>query len=146
MSTETPTGETPKEPPLFPEGLPESKVRNYHPVTESDIVDSFLDPVRRAILVTLRNGIDSKKEASSEETIKREDGTKITTTVLEELIVKRFWMTVPEIVDNTIGETPVSKFNCYYHLPKLIEQDLVEEHSPEGKESTSTICRCPVRK
>jgi len=137
MNTETSTSEFRKEPPLFPEGLPESKVRNYLLITDPDLVDSFLDPVRRAILVTLRNGIDSKKNDSFKETIEREDGTKVTTTVLEEKLVKRFWMTVPEIVDNNIGETPVSKFNCYYHLPKLIEQGLVEEYIPEGKESTS---------
>jgi len=96
-----------------------------------------LDPVRRAILITLRNGVLSKKKETSTGVVRKDDGTTVTTTVVEEKIVKRFWMTVPEIVDSMMGETPVSKYNCYYHLPKLVEQGLVEEFVPEGKESST---------
>jgi DNA-binding transcriptional ArsR family regulator len=121
----------------YPEGLPESKVRSYLTITDPDLVDSFLDPVRRAILVTLRTGVLGKKKETNSGVVQKDDGTTITTTVVEEKIVKRFWMTVPEIVDNVMGEMQVSKYNCYYHLPKLVEQGLVEEFVPEGKESNT---------
>ncbi|MCK5240149.1 MAG: helix-turn-helix transcriptional regulator, partial [Candidatus Thorarchaeota archaeon] len=145
MSTETPTIDTEEETPLFPEGLPKSKVRNYLPVTDSDIVESFLDPVRRSILLALRTGIMSIKKESREDTIEREDGTKITTIVVEEKKVNRFWMTVREIVKHIkdfIPELEVSKYNCYYHLPKLREQGLIEQHpepefDDEGNEISS---------
>ena len=145
MSTETPLTDNHKDPSPFPEGLPESKVRNYLPVTETGIVESFLDPVRRAILVTLRTGTASIKKESREDTIEREDGTKITTTVVEERNVKRFWMSVPEIVkyiEDFIPEIEVSKYNCYYHLPKLRDQGLIEQHpepecDDEGNEVSS---------
>ena len=121
----------------YPPMLPESKVRSYVTISDPEIVESFLDPVKRAILVTLRKGIDSMKRERKEEIIQKEDGTKVTTTILEEKKVKRFWMTVPEIVQENMGEVELSTYNCYYHLPKLIEQGIVEEFVPEGKESTT---------
>jgi hypothetical protein len=113
--------------------LPNTKIRSYVPITEPELVESFLDPIRRAILVALRYGTeDIKKVVTTDEKVK-DDGTKITTTTVEEKTVKRFWMTVPEIVANVeqyLPEIPeVSKYNCYYHLPKLVEQELVEEYS-----------------
>ncbi|MFW9918069.1 MAG: hypothetical protein ACFFED_00560 [Candidatus Thorarchaeota archaeon] len=121
----------------YPPMLPNSKVRSYVTISDPELVDSFLDPVRRAILVALRKGIDSLRKEKREEVVQREDGTKVTTTILEEKKVKRFWMTVPEIVQENLGEVELSTYNCYYHLPKLIEQGLVEEFIPEGKESTT---------
>lgn len=121
----------------YPLMLPNTKVRSYVTISDPELVESFLDPVKRAILVTLRNGIDSLRKEKREEVIQREDGTKVTTTTLEEKKVRRFWMTVPEIVQENMGEIELSTYNCYYHLPKLIEQGLVEEFVPEGKESTT---------
>jgi len=123
--------------PEYPSMLPNTKVRSYVTISDPDLVDSFLDPVKRAILVTLRKGIDSLKKEKREEVVQKDDGTKVTTTILEERKVKRFWMTVPEIVQENMGEIELSTYNCYYHLPKLIEQGLVEEFVPEGKESTT---------
>jgi len=115
-----------------PPQLPDTKVRSYVPVTDPELVESFIDPIRRAILVALRYGKDNVEEiVSSEETI-RKDGTKVKTTIVEEKKTQRFWLTVPEIVANVeqyLPEIEVSKHNCYYHLPKLVEQGLVEEFS-----------------
>ncbi len=114
--------------------FPESKIRSYVAITNPVLVESFQDPIRRAILVALRYGTESVKEyVTTEETV-REDGTKVRTTVVEEKKTKRFWLTVPEIVSNVeqyLPEIEVSKYNCYYHLPKLVEQGLVEEFSPK---------------
>jgi len=121
----------------YPSWLPESKVRSYFTITDPELVESFIDPIKRTILVTLRKGIDSLKKEEKREVIEKEGGTKITTTVVEERVVKRFWMTVPEIVQMNLGEMDLSTYNCYYHLPKLIEQGLVEEFTPEGKESST---------
>ncbi len=126
----------------YPEGLPDTKVRSYVSITDPSIVDSFLDPIRRAILVTLRHGIDSIKKESKESIITRDDGTTVKTIVVEETKVKRMWMSVPEIVSNTMGEVEVSKYNCYYHLPILIQQGLVEQYPPpeydkDGRETSS---------
>lgn len=121
----------------YPSWLPESKVRSYFTITDPELVESFIDPVKRTILVTLRKGIDSLKKEEKREVVEKMDGTKVTTTVVEERVVKRFWMTVPEIVQMNLGEMDLSTYNCYYHLPKLIEQGLVEEFVPEGKESST---------
>ena len=112
--------------------LPDSKVRSYVPVTDPDLVESFIDPIRRAILVALRYGTEMIKEDVSVEERVKKDGTKVKTTIVEERKTQRFWLTVPEIVDNVeqyLPEVEVSKYNCYYHLPKLVEQGLVEEFS-----------------
>jgi hypothetical protein len=112
--------------------LPDTKVRSYVAVTDPDLVESFIDPIRRAILVALRYGTEMIKENVSFEETMRKDGTKVKTTIVEEMKTQRFWLTVPEIVTNVeqyLPEVEVSKYNCYYHLPKLVEQGLVEEFS-----------------
>jgi hypothetical protein len=112
--------------------FPETKIRSYVPVTDPELVESFIDPIRRAILVALRYGTEMVKEDVSFEETTRKDGTKVKTTIVEEKKTKRFWLTVPEIVANVeqyLPEIEVSKYNCYYHLPKLVEQGLVEEFS-----------------
>ena len=117
---------------LLPD-LPSTKVRSYVSVTDQDLVESFIDPIRRAILVALRYGTEMIKEVHLPvEEIVRKDGTKVKTTIVEEKKTQRFWLTVPEIVANAkqyLPEVEVSKYNCYYHLPKLVEQGLVEEFS-----------------
>jgi len=125
--------------------LPETKVRSYASITEPELVDSFLDPVRRAILVATRYGADEIKIETRTEEREKEDGTTVKTTVTEEWPIKRFWMTVPEIVkyiEDFIPEIEVSKYNCYYHLPKLREQGLIEQYpepefDSEGNEISS---------
>ena len=125
--------------------LPETKVRSYASITEPELVDSFLDPVRRAILVAMRHGANEMKTETRTEERVREDGTTVKTTVTEEWPDKRFWMTVPEIVkyiDDFIPEVDVSTYNCYYHLPKLREQGLIEQYpepefDDEGNEVSS---------
>lgn len=116
--------------------LPDTKVRSYVPVSDPELVESFLDPIRRAILVALRYGTDTiKEDVSFEETVKP-DGTKVKTTIIEEKKTQRFWLTVPEIVANVeqyLPEIEVSKYNCYYHLPKLVQQGLVEEYSTKDE-------------
>ncbi|TFG34805.1 hypothetical protein EU527_01770 [Candidatus Thorarchaeota archaeon] len=112
--------------------FPDTKVRSYIPVTDPELVESFIDPIRRAILVALRYGTEMIFENVTFEEKVRKDGTKVKTTIVEETKGKRFWLSVPEIVANIeqyIPEIEVSKFNCYYHLPKLVEQGLVEEFS-----------------
>jgi DNA-binding transcriptional ArsR family regulator len=121
--------------------LPDTKIRSYVPITDSELVESFLDPIRRAILVALRYGTeDIEKVETTDEKVKA-DGTKITTTTVEERKVKRFWMTVPDIVANAeqyLPEVGVSKYNCYYHLPKLVEQGLVEEFSTKEESDSKS--------
>ena len=118
--------------------LPDTKVRSYVPVTDPDLVESFIDPIRRAILVALRYGTEMITESEPRtQVLVKEDGTKVKTTIVEEKKIQRFWLTVPEIVANVeqyLPEIEVSKYNCYYHLPNLVEQGLVEEFAP-GDES-----------
>lgn len=121
--------------------FPDSKIRSYIMITNQELVESFRDPIRRAILVALRYGTEIIKEhVTTEETV-RSDGTKVRTTVVEEKKTKRFWMTVPEIVANVeqyLPEVEVSKYNCYYHLPKLVEQGLVEEYSQKDEDDSKS--------
>ena len=121
--------------------LPDTKIRSYLPITNPELVESFLDPMRRAILVALRYGAESINEVVTTDEHVKDDGTKIKTTTVEEKRVKRFWMTVPEIVGNVeqyLPEAEVSKYNCYYHLPKLVEQGLVEEFSTKEDEDSKS--------
>ncbi|TFG27183.1 hypothetical protein EU527_18845 [Candidatus Thorarchaeota archaeon] len=121
--------------------LPRTKVRSYVPVTDPELVESFIDPIRRAILVALRYGKEIvKEEVTMEEKVKK-DGTKVKTTTVEEKKIQRFWLTVPEIVANVkqyLPEIEVSKYNCYYHLPKLVEQGLVEEFATRDEGDTKS--------
>ena len=121
--------------------LPDTKVRSYVPISDPELVESFLDPIRRAILVALRYGTDTiKEDVHFEETVKP-DGTKVKTTIIEEKKIQRFWLTVPEIVANVeqyLPEIEVSKYNCYYHLPKLVQQGLVEEYSTKDESDSKS--------
>ena len=119
--------------------LPTTKVRSYMPISDPERVESFLDPVRRAILVALRYGADDTRIEKETETVKQENGTQVTTTVERVIPIKRSWMTVPEIVNaiqDFLPEIKVSKYNCYYHLPKLREQGLVEQYPLPEFDST----------
>ncbi len=121
--------------------FPDSKVRSFMTITNENHVESFRDPIRRAILVALRYGTEMMKEHVSTEEIVKPDGTKVRTTIVEEKKIKRFWMTVPEIVANIeqyLPEVEVSKYNCYYHLPKLVEQHLAEEFSPKEEDESKS--------
>ncbi len=121
--------------------FPDEKVRSYLPITNQELVESFRDPIRRAILVALRYGTETVKEHVTTEELVRADGTKVRTTVVEEKKTKRFWMTVPEIVANVeqyLPEVEVSKYNCYYHLPKLVEQGLVQEFSQKEDDDSKS--------
>lgn len=121
--------------------LPDTKIRSYVPITDPGLVESFLDPIRRAILVALRYGTEDIEKVETTDEKMKADGTKVTTTTVEERKIKRFWMTVPEIVDNVkqyLPEVEVSKFNIYYHLPKLVEQGLVEESSAKGEKDSKS--------
>ncbi|MFW9909776.1 MAG: hypothetical protein ACFFEF_14490 [Candidatus Thorarchaeota archaeon] len=130
--------------------LPATKIRSYMSITNPEIVDSFLDPVRRAILVALRHGSDDTKQII-EATVDK-DGKIVASKVVGEKVEKRFWMTVPEIVkyvkefiaeiDGEEVDERKFKYNCYYHLPKLLEQGLIEQYpereiDAEGKELSS---------
>jgi len=121
--------------------FPDDKVRSYLMIVNQELVESFRDPIRRAILVALRYGTETVKEHVTKEETVRPDGTKVRTTVVEEKKIKRFWMTVPEIVTNVeqyLPEVEVSKYNCYYHLPKLVEQGLVQEFSPKDDDDSKS--------
>ena len=72
--------------------FPDEKVRSYLPITNQELVESFRDPIRRAILVALRYGTETVKEHVTTEELVRADGTKVRTTVVEEKKTKRFWM------------------------------------------------------
>ena len=56
--------------------LPVTKIRSYVPVTDADLVESFIDPIRRAILVALRYGTEMVIENVTVEEKVKKDGTK----------------------------------------------------------------------
>ncbi|MFX1482253.1 MAG: hypothetical protein ACFFCP_03585 [Promethearchaeota archaeon] len=121
--------------------FPDAKIRNYVTITNRDLVESFRDPIRRAILVALRYGTEAVREHVTTDESVKPDGTRVRTTIVEEKKTQRFWLTVPEIVANAeqyLPEVEVSKYNCYYHLPKLVEQGLVEEFSPKDEDDSKS--------
>lgn len=126
----------------FPTELPDTKQADFMVLETRDQRESLYDPARREILRILNIGeeafITEKKRSEKE----LEDGTIVTEEITIKKPIRRCWMTVPEIVAQINENNPslgMTNYNCYYHLRKLQEQQLVEQHPPpksdeEGKE------------
>ena len=109
--------------------LPENERHNFKVLETPDQRASLYDPVRQEILRVLIEGnedytIDVKREQRM-----LDDGTRITEEVKVETPIRRYWLTVPEILDTLRTNNPglsLATTKAYYHLGKLHEQGLLD--------------------
>jgi hypothetical protein len=94
----------------------------------SDQRQSLHDPIRRHILNVLGSGVVDYSLETRTDSKTLEDGTDVTHHVEVRTPFKRYWMTVPEIIEELNQRQPepkITNYQCYYHLEKLRDQDLV---------------------
>ncbi|MFX1369305.1 MAG: hypothetical protein ACFFAY_11970 [Promethearchaeota archaeon] len=94
----------------------------------ADQQQSLNDPIRRQILNVLGSGVVDYTVQTKTDTRTLDDGTDVTHHVEVRTPFKRYWMTVPEIIEELNSRQPVPKitnYQCYYHLEKLRDQELV---------------------
>jgi len=95
--------------------------------------ESLYHPIRKHILKVLSAGRSEYETEVTTEVQTLEDGTGLTRSIQVRRPVQRYWMTVPEIVESLGLRYPshkITNYQCYYHLQKLREQNLVEQDPP----------------
>ncbi len=94
----------------------------------ADQQQSLNDPIRRQILNVLGSGVVDYTVQTRTNTRTLDDGSDVTHHVEVRTPFKRYWMTVPEIIDELSSRQPepkITNYQCYYHLEKLRDQELV---------------------
>jgi len=110
--------------------LPENKLHNFKVLETPDQRASLYDPVRQEILRVLVEGCEDYTTDVKTEQRTLDDGTRITEEVRVEKPIRRYWLTVPEILDTLRTNNPsltLATTKAYYHLGKLHEQGLLEQ-------------------
>ena len=95
--------------------------------------ESLYHPIRKHILRVLSAGTSEYETEVITKAETLEDGTGLTHSIEVRRPIKRYWMTVPEILENFNQRYPehkITNYQCYYHLQKLGEQSLVEQDPP----------------
>ncbi|NHJ14410.1 MAG: PAS domain S-box protein [Candidatus Thorarchaeota archaeon] len=125
--------------------LPEAERLDFKVLETSEQKKSLYHPIRQLILRTLNHGLNDFETEVSKSQKTLEDGTIVTEEVTRKRPIMKYWMNVQEILENIKEAQPklkISVFNCYYHLRKLQEQDLVEQYPPPlegGKEDSKRV-------
>jgi len=108
-------------------------------IEDNEQKESLHHPIRKQILRVLSMGMRDYQTEVTTEKQTLQDGTGLTRSVEVRRPIQRYWMTVPEIVEQ-IGERfperMVTSYQCYYHLQKLEEQGLVEQDPPSEFEDS----------
>ncbi len=110
--------------------LPENERHNFKVLETPDQRASLYDPVRQEILRVLIEGCEDYTTAVKIEQRTLDDGTRITEEVKVEKPIRRYWLTVPEILDTLCTNNPslaLATTKAYYHLGKLHEQGLLDQ-------------------
>lgn len=109
----------------------------------ADQKQSLHDPIRRQILNVMGSGLVDYSIETRTDTRTLEDGTDVTHHVEVRTPFKRYWMTVPEIIDELNQRQPepkITNYQCYYHLEKLRDQKLVDQDpTPNDKNRDQKI-------
>jgi hypothetical protein len=97
---------------------------------------SLRHPVRKEIIAAMTLGKEDFITEKTEEVKKLDDGTRITQTLVVKRPSTRFWLTIPEILDNARRINPKSSITsrqCYYHMHELVNLGLVEQYPEQPK-------------
>lgn len=111
----------------------ESSPRTLLLIEHDEQKESLHHPIRKHIIRVLSAGINDFETEVTTEVQTLDDGTGLTHSVEVRRPIQRYWLTVPEIVEeleNKYPELKITSHQCYYHLQKLEEQDLVEQDPP----------------
>ena len=110
--------------------LPESERDNFKILETPDQRASLYDLVRQEILRALVEGYEDYTTDVKQEQRTLDDGTRITEEVKVETPIRRYWLTVPEILGtlrtNNPG-LPLATTKAYYHLGKLHKQGFLDQ-------------------
>ena len=123
--------------------LPEHDRLPFKIIETRDQRASLYDPVRQEILRVLTEGCEYYYSETTKQQRTLDDGTRITEEIKIEKPVRRYWMTVPEILDTLREQNPDLKLattKAYYHLGKIREQGLLEQY-PETASGKKTRVR-----
>ncbi len=110
--------------------LPEIDRLNFKVLETRGQRASLYDPVRQEILRVLIEGYEDYTTDVKIGQRTLDDGTRITEEVKVEKPIRRYWLTVPEILDNIRANNPghsLATTKAYYHLGKLHEQGLLDQ-------------------
>jgi len=116
--------------------LHDTKRRDFMVLETREQKESLYHPIRLEILRALDQGYEDVESETKKDEKQLDDGTVITEEVTIRKPYRRIWMSVQEILETIKENRPklkISNFNCYYHLRKLYEQGLVEQHPPPKK-------------
>ncbi|MHA2230530.1 MAG: hypothetical protein ACXABL_15115 [Candidatus Thorarchaeota archaeon] len=94
--------------------------------------------VRKEILKVLAAGISDFETETRSKVNTLEDGTAMTHLVEVRRPIRRYWMSVPEIVKELQKRHPkprITNYQCYYHLQKICNQGLAEQDPHSNDDS-----------
>ncbi|MHA2179125.1 MAG: PAS domain S-box protein [Candidatus Thorarchaeota archaeon] len=116
--------------------LPNTPRKDFMVLESASQKESLYHTLRREILRALNQGFEDFETETKKTEKTLEDGTIVSEEVTTKKPSQRYWMSVHEILSVINENKPkleISNFNCYYHLKKLLEQGLVEQHPPPKK-------------
>lgn len=102
-------------------------------VTSEEQKATLLHHIRKPILKVLSAGISDYETKTTTENRILEDGTGMTHLVEIRKPIQRYWMTIPEIVEEIQYKHPlleITSQKCYYHIEQLINLGLVIQNPP----------------
>ena len=120
----------------IPSGLPDTERKDFMVLETREQKESLYHPIRLEILRALDQGVEDFQTEVKTTEKQMDDGTVITEEVTTRTPSRRLWMSVAEVLDAIKENKPklkISNYNCYYHLRKLREEGLVEQHPPPKK-------------
>ena len=102
-------------------------------VTSEEQKATLLHPIRKPILKVLSTGKSDFETMTTTENTVLEDGTGLTHLVEIKKPIRRYWMTIPEIVVELQQKHPALEITsqmCYYHIEQLRTLGLVVQNPP----------------
>lgn len=113
-------------------------------VTSEEQKTTLLHPIRKPILRVLSTGKSDFETITTTENTILEDGTGLTHLVEIKKPIRRYWMTIQEIVIELQKKHPaleITSQKCYYHIEQLINLGLVVQNPPSDFDEKGTKIR-----
>jgi PAS domain S-box-containing protein len=119
--------------------LPSHERLAFKVIETADQRASLRDSIRKEMLRVLMQGQEDFAIETKTEQRTLDDGTRITEDIRVEKPIRRYWMTVPEILESIRIQNPslsLATTKAYYHIRQLQEQGLIEQHPPKTGKGT----------
>lgn len=124
--------------------LPNTQRKDFMVLESASQKESLYHTLRLEILRALNQGFEDFQTETRKTEKTLENGTIISEEVTIKKPSQRFWLNVQEIlaiINENKPKLEMSNYNCYYHLKKLLEQGLVEQHPPPKEDDKGTSKR-----